>query len=651
MELQKTASLQSRVVASVALVFLVIFIVIYLVFRQANQNALYTVEKEKAHLIADTVSPLLAVDLYLGLDGKTDSLIRQLSSNPNILSIKLTEGETVIVDTRKKELGCHDTEECFNVRKSLNHPVTGKPFASLHLVYSSAHFNQLTYRYNIIIIAVLGGLALLSILFSFFLHRSFMPLKAIAAAAHRFEPGKPLPLPACERRDEIGQIADALREMNGRITDYAKQQEDTAHYLEEEVSKKTAQLQHQLYIDSLTGLPNRTKLMVDIDGNHAGPLLLINIDDFKQINDFYGHIAGDHVLIKLAGALARLCPEMKLYKLSADEYALLHTETLSRSDIEARVVSVISDIEAMIIVYMEAELGIRVTAGVALGLEKGMEKADIALKAARSQHKSFLIYDESLNMEHQYEQNMQWLRRLKSAIDENRIVPYYQPIYDNETDSVQRYECLIRLLEKDGNVLQPDRFLPVSKKARLYERLTEIMIESCCRHFAARTESFSVNLSVDDILDEPTVLFIQEQIIKHGVGQRIIFEILESEGIENYQEVSAFIKKMKQLGCRFAIDDFGSGYSNFEHLLHLDIDYIKIDGSLIRNLDSDVNSLLIVEAIVNIAQKRELACIAEYVHNRTVMELVKRLGIRYAQGFYLGEPRPEVLEETSRAIT
>ncbi|MEJ2468247.1 MAG: EAL domain-containing protein, partial [Campylobacterales bacterium] len=112
-----------------------------------------------------------------------------------------------------------------------------------------------------------------------------------------------------------------------------------------------------------------------------------------------------------------------------------------------------------------------------------------------------------------------------------------------------------------------------------------------------------------------------------------------------------FIKKMKQLGCRFAIDDFGSGYSNFEHLLHLDIDYIKIDGSLIRNLDSDVNSLLIVEAIVNIAQKRELACIAEYVHNRTVMELVKRLGIRYAQGFYLGEPRPEVLEETSRAIT
>ena len=292
--------------------------------------------------------------------------------------------------------------------------------------------------------------------------------------------------------------------------------------------------------------------------------------------------------------------------------------------------------------YAEAELTIRVTAGITRELYKGMEKADIALKAARSRRKPFLIYDRSLDVEHLYEQNMQWLQRLKSAIDEKRVVPYYQPIFDNTTHTVKSYECLIRLIEKDGSILQPQHFLPISKKARLYHRLTQIMVEESCRYFSGRPESFSVNLSVDDITDEKTVMFIQDKVTQYGVEGQITFEILESEGIENYEEVSEFIHRMKHLGCRFAIDDFGSGYSNFEHLLHLDIDFIKIDGSIIQNLDTDENSLLIVEAIVNIAQKRRLQCIAEFVHNAEVLKIVKGLGIRYAQGFYLGEPKPTI---------
>ena len=644
MEQQKPASLQNRVVVSVVLAFVVIFIVVYLFFRQASHNALFTVEKEKAELIADTVAPLLAVNLYLSLDGSINELVRQLASNPNILALKLNQGETVLADVRNNDQSCRTAEECFSVTKPLLHPVSGEPFAMLNLVYSSAHFNQMAHRYNIIIISVVGGLAFLSILFALFLHRSFMPLRAIAAAANRFKPGEPLSIPASEKYDEIRHISEALRAMNKRITAYARQQEDTARHLEEEVNKKTAQLRRQLYTDSLTGLPNRAKLVTDIDGSKPGTLLLINIDDFKQINDFYGHIVGDHVLIKLSGLLAQLLPGMKLYKLSADEYALLQNETMRQHDIETLIATVITEVESMVIIYEEAEHSIRITAGATLSLDKGMEKADIALKAARSQHKPYVIYDESLNLEHQYEQNMRWLRRLKSAIDEKRIVSYYQPIFDNETRALKSYECLIRLVEPNGNVLQPNHFLPVAKKARLYLRLTQIMIESCCRHFSDRDDAFSINLSVDDILDEKTVQFIEEQIVSHGVGRRITFEILESEGIENYQEVSGFIKTMKQLGCRFAIDDFGSGYSNFEHLLHLDIDYIKIDGSLIRNLDSDENSLLIVEAIVNIAQKRQLACIAEYVHNQKVLETVQRLGIQFSQGYYLGAPQPDLLE-------
>jgi c-di-GMP phosphodiesterase len=643
MQMQQKASLPNKVVASVVLAFVAIFIVIYLVFRQTNEDALHTVEREKAQLIADTVAPLLAVDLYLGLDAKTDEIVRQLIANPNTLSVSLKEGDKVIAES-KKHFECNKTTECFSVFQTLDHPVSGKPFASLTLTYSSAHINQLTHRYNIIFISVLGSLAVLSLLFALYLHHSFMPLIAIADAARRFRPGKPLALPVYKKYDEIGLIADALGEMNARITDYAQRQEDTARFLEEEVNKKTAQLRHQLYIDSLTGLPNRAKLMADIDSVETGTLMLINIDDFKQINDFYGHIAGDHVLLKLGRVLMRLFPGLKLYKLSADEYALLHSDTLPFRDAEAMITAGIAHIESVIITYMEAELTIRVTAGIALGLHKGMEKADIALKTARTQRKPFLIYEESLNLEHQYEQNMHWLQRLKSAIEERRVAPYYQPIFDNDTGVVKSYECLIRLIEKDGNILYPGNFLPISKKARLYQRLTHIMVEESCRHFAGRSEMFSVNLSVDDITNKATVMFIQDKVMQYGVESQITFEILESEGIENYQDVSDFIKKMKKLGCHFAIDDFGSGYSNFEHLLHLDIDFIKIDGSLIRNLDNDVNSLLIVEAIVNIAQKRRLQCIAEFVHNAAVFAMVKRLGIRYSQGFYLGKPSPDILQ-------
>ena len=641
MKMQQTASLPNRVVASVVLAFVIIFVIIYLVFRQTNENALYTVEKEKAQMIADTVAPLLAVDLYLGLDAKTDEIIRQLTANPNILAVKLKKGAQDIA-SEKKSRECDRTSECFYVHQHLYHPVTGKPFASLELTYSSAHIKQVTHRYNIIFISVLGSLALLSTLFAFYLRNSFMPLKTIADAARRFRPGGPLDLPAYAKSDEIGMIADALREMNARITDYARRQENIAHLLEDEVNKKTAQLRHQLYTDGLTALPNRTKLMIDIDGKEIGTLVLVNIDDFKQINNFYGHIAGDHVLLKLARVLAQRCPDMKLYKLSADEFALLSEETLPYDEVEYRIAKVIAQIESLVIMYAEAELTIRVTAGITRELYKGMEKADIALKAARSRRKPFLIYDRSLDVEHLYEQNMQWLQRLKSAIDEKRVVPYYQPIFDNTTHTVKSYECLIRLIEKDGSILQPQHFLPISKKARLYHRLTQIMVEESCRYFSGRPESFSVNLSVDDITDEKTVMFIQDKVTQYGVEGQITFEILESEGIENYEEVSEFIHRMKHLGCRFAIDDFGSGYSNFEHLLHLDIDFIKIDGSIIQNLDTDENSLLIVEAIVNIAQKRRLQCIAEFVHNAEVLKIVKGLGIRYAQGFYLGEPKPTI---------
>ncbi|MGB5964063.1 MAG: EAL domain-containing protein [Sulfurimonadaceae bacterium] len=646
MNIKKTHSLSTKIVLSVALVFLVLFFAIFLAFDKINKNALYTAEREKAEMLAEMIAPILAVELYLGRKQNLLTVASQITANPNILSFDLVQNGQSIVSQKNTETDNSDTGESFNVETELIHPVNHKPIATLYLSYSSAHYHHLAGQYRVVLLITLGVLSFLIVLLAFYLRHLLTPLKRIASELISFTPGQELSLPSYDENNEIGNIAAALKEMNVHITDYAHQQENTAQFLEQEVATKTAQLRRQLYTDSLTGHPNRTRLMEDISQMNDGVLVIINIDEFQQINDFYGHIAGDHVLNKLAKTLDHLSsskPDITVYKLSSDEFALFTVNPMSYHSLNMFLNELCTHIEDTSIYYEETKINIRITLGATMNILEGMEKADMALKTARIRRKPFMIYDGNLNIEHQYHQNMQWVQRLTTAISEDRIFPYYQPIFDNQTGSISSYECLIRLIEKDGTILTPFHFLEISKKARLYTRLTSIMVEKSCRHFADKNDHFSINLSVDDILDSDTVSFIKEQIKTHRVAKRIIFEILESVGIEDYPEILNFIEEMKALGCQFAIDDFGSGYSNFDHLLKLKIDYIKIDGSLIRNLHTDPNATSIIEAIVYFAHKRNLICIAEFVHNAEVYEIVKQFGIGRSQGFYLGEPRPDTL--------
>ncbi|MDD3505483.1 MAG: EAL domain-containing protein [Sulfurimonas sp.] len=283
------------------------------------------------------------------------------------------------------------------------------------------------------------------------------------------------------------------------------------------------------------------------------------------------------------------------------------------------------------------------TIGGAYQIEGALEKADIALKSAKKQQKSFLLYDEKLNIEDEYKKNMEWVKKLKKAIERDRIVPYFQPIFDNSTDKIASYECLIRLIDDEDSVISPYYFLNIAKKSRLYSTLTKIMVEKSCIYFEYLNYAFSINLSVEDILDKDVVNYIKEKIQTHNVANRIIFEILESEGIEEYEEVSAFIGEMKRLGCRIAVDDFGSGYSNFEHLLKLNVDYIKIDGTLIKNLDKDISAQIIVGTIVDFAKRLNLLTVAEFVHNKEIFEKVKELNVDRTQGYFLSEPQKSTI--------
>lgn len=638
-------SLSTKIVISIGVVSLFITFVIFSVSEKITKEAFYSVELEKADLIARTIEPLISLNIYLDMPDNIAQLSQQLMENQYILSVKVLDSKNNIINKIESNEYQKSVKESFVVEKTINQPNSTKKIGTLVIVYSNKGYVELVDKYTNMTILLLFALVALFILYGLYVKKLLSPLVKIATSLKYYSPDKEMDIPFLSQNNEIGLISNALNSMQQKISQYSRKQKNINHYLEEKVNEKTLELREQLYIDTLTGLPNRYSMFNDIVETSDGALLIINIDDFKEINDFFGHIAGDNILKKFSNRLKNMFKDneyIKLKRLSGDEFALLFVQKPPLESFVKSAEKLIKDVEKMIFLYKKNEISIRVTIGGAYQIDSALEKADIALKSAKRERKSFLLYDEKLNIEEQYKDNMEWVKKLKKAIEQDMIVPYFQPIFDNKSEKIISYECLIRLIESNGNVVSPYLFLTIAKKSRLYSELTKIMIEKSCQYFEHIDYDFSVNLSVDDILDKDMVKYIKQKIKKYSVANKIIFEILESEGIENYEEVSFFISEMKKLGCRIAIDDFGSGYSNFEHLLKLDIDYIKIDGTLIKNLDKDVNAQVVVETIVGFAQRLNILTVAEFVHNEAVFIKARELNVSRSQGFFLGTPEENI---------
>lgn len=412
-----------------------------------------------------------------------------------------------------------------------------------------------------------------------------------------------------------------------------------------ELNKK---LEHQLHTDHLTGLPNRHALIRDIKTKRLYALILLNIDNFKEINDFYGHAVGDATLLALAQSIKEViadCP-MHLYKMPSDEYAIALSELMSSTQLEAARLNIIHHLQSQYYNLHGASIYVTLTMGMDIAL-RGKNKsfdllvnADMALKTAKKRHLSYQLYDETMQVKQEYEHNILWNKKLKEALEAKNFTLYYQPIFDAESKEVVEYEALIRMVDANGAVIAPGYFLPAARQSRLYPLLSQFVIDEVFKMLETTPYTYSINLSVDDIIDKPTKEFLLYKLRSSNHTSRLIFELLESEGIENYQDVSTFIAEVKQFGCRIAIDDFGTGYSNFAHILRLDVDILKIDGSLIRNIDTDTNAQTILIAVNEFSKHLGLKTIAEFVHSESVFNKCKELGIDYLQGYYLGEPKP-----------
>ena len=399
-------------------------------------------------------------------------------------------------------------------------------------------------------------------------------------------------------------------------------------------------LEYQFYHDELTTLPNRKKLIETLSLEDDAILMILNIDKFQHINDLYGDKIGNDIIKNTALIIKEnVSKDAILFKLHADEYALYLPTAGVYEEIKTLALHLANCIENHTFTINENEIYVNATIGVAYGTSYLLNYADMALKLAKKKRKKYLIYESSMNIEHDYEQNLKWSKKIKDAIENNRIEPLFQPIVDTKTSKIVKYEALMRMIDENGEYLSPIHFLELAKKNKLYPKLTKIIIEKTFEIFKNIDAQVSINLSVYDVLNEDVYATIIEKLYEYKLGDRIVFELIESDGIENYKEVIEFINEVKKTGAKISIDDFGTGYSNFEYIMKLKVDYIKIDASMIKDIDKNINSQMVTETIIDFARKMNIQTIAEFVHSQSVFEVVKNMGIDFAQGYYFGKPQ------------
>lgn len=429
----------------------------------------------------------------------------------------------------------------------------------------------------------------------------------------------------------------------------SRELEDLNNSLESRIKKGVNVIYKNAYYDKLTKLPNRLKLLIDLDKSVGKTLVLINIDEFSVINDFYGHKVGDKVLIQVAKLLFTTFDDDDeiVYKLPSDEFVLICCLDKDERDVEDKIQKIFKIINKSTVVYKSNIIRYSLTISSAKinGDNNSLINANMAMKRARERNIKCLLFNHNLMLSNNHKNNIKVANELRLAIEDDRIIVFYQPIFNALTQKVDKYECLTRLKKEDGEILLPLYFLGIAQKIKLYPEITKIMISKSFKKFSNTNLNFSLNLEFEDILNDDISDFIIESIQKYSIANQLTFELLETQELNDLQKIKNFIKKIKDLGAKIAIDDFGSGYSNFEYLIKMDSDYLKIDGSLIKNIDRDENSRVVVNTIISFAKSLNMTVVAEYVHSEEIFKIVKELGVDLIQGFYLGEPNDYLLSE------
>lgn len=417
---------------------------------------------------------------------------------------------------------------------------------------------------------------------------------------------------------------------------------ETTTILEEKVEERTKELLDEGFQDPLTHLSNRHRLVFDMNHYDYHALVIIHLQNFKELTHFFGDTIGDSLLQQFGIWLERM--HYHGYRLGSNEFALLVEQNYSSNELTAYCEKLIKLLSEHSFSAGLESVSLTIRMGIHTGEKLSLAHADSALQSAIDMSKSFMFYEAPGDVKSENHHNIETASKIREAFDAGRIICYYQPIVSTLTGKVETYETLARLIDTNGTIITPLNFLEVAQKTRLYPQITQEILRQACDAFKDRDERFSVHLCSLDITNFQTIRFIEETIAETNTANRIIFELSEKDIYENYAPMSLFMQHAKHLGAKIAIDNFGSSYSNFDQIVHLDMDYLKIDGSLINKIAHSQKDAEVVQTIASFANAIGAKSIAENVETAEILTHIQKLGIHYAQGYHIGEPAPSYLE-------
>ena len=400
-----------------------------------------------------------------------------------------------------------------------------------------------------------------------------------------------------------------------------------------------------------SSVDDKKYLFEQIEENNFSILVLLQIDEFEIFEKFYTNIIMGQIENTFAFNLLSYLPseyafEYKfenVYTLGNGRFGLLMKfDNLNNLDfnLQEYLNQFIDNVKNSNLKVDDLEFDLSITLSYGIGKYMLYEDCVTGLEnAIKEKNAISFSNDSSIVASKEAKYNLEMIKTVKIALDNYKIVSYFQPIINNKTKEIEKYESLVRLIDENENVISPFHFLEISKKGNYYNKITHRVLENSFKILESIKAELSVNISFSDLEKEQTRLEIFSLLKNHKENaHRVIFELLEDENVKDFDVIKRFIKEIKNKGVQIAIDDFGAGYSNFERILEFEPDIIKIDGSLIKNIQTDVFSRDLVETIVAFAKKQNIKTVGEFVENEAIFNILNEIGVDYSQGYYFGKP-------------
>lgn len=466
----------------------------------------------------------------------------------------------------------------------------------------------------------------------------------------------------CDRDEELALM---LATFGGLAYETARLSADQRRHsarLEHEVSERKEleqRLEHLADHDELTGLFNRRRFeqalahqaRVTDRYKQGGAVLLVDLDQFKTVNDQFGHRAGDDLLRAVAVVLRRQLRESDvLARLGGDEFGIILPQA-SEGDAQAVASKIVTILRQQTPILAHQHLLVTASVGVVLfghlTPEEVMACADLALYEAKDAGRNtFVLYQPAMRLRLPQSPRLAEMDRIREALDQDRLVLHCQPILNLTTNEVTQYELLVRLQPAEGPLLAPNAFLPVAERFGLITSIDTWVVLRAIELLAAHSREgraliLNVNISAKSIGDRQLVEVVRQAITDTRVDATgLVLELTETAAICNLENAKQFMTELRTLGCGFALDDFGIGFSSLYYLKYLTFDYLKIDGDFVRDVGLNATDQLVVEAIVKVAQGMGKRTIAEFVESTETIDLLRNMGVDYAQGYHVGVPEP-----------